>query len=55
MAGALVAPGAKSCDILLSVRTPVVTLNIASIDPVRDWGSVINQLIIKFGDRCGIV
>jgi len=23
--------------------------------PVRDWGSVINQLIIKFGDRCGIV
>jgi hypothetical protein len=22
--------------------------------PVRDWGSVINQLIIKFGDRCGI-
>jgi transposase-like protein len=23
--------------------------------PVRDWGSVINQLIIKFGDRCGII
>jgi transposase-like protein len=23
--------------------------------PVRDWGSVINQLIIKFGDRCGVL
>ena len=23
--------------------------------PVRDWGCVINQLIIKFGDRCGII
>ncbi|MBP1666116.1 MAG: transposase [Bacteroidetes bacterium] len=23
--------------------------------PVRDWGSVINQLIIKFDDRCGVL
>ena len=23
--------------------------------PVRDWGSIINQLIIKFGDRCGVL
>lgn len=23
--------------------------------PIRDWGSVINQLIIKFGDRCGVL
>jgi transposase-like protein len=23
--------------------------------PVRDWGSVINQLIIKFEDRCGVL
>jgi transposase-like protein len=37
-----------------------VYLAVANIEkkwtfPVRDWGSVINQLIIKFGDRCGIV
>ena len=37
-----------------------VYLAIANIEkkwifPVRDWGSVINQLIIKFGDRCGII
>ncbi len=23
--------------------------------PVRDCGSIINQLIIKFGDRCGVL
>ncbi len=37
-----------------------VYLAIANIEkkwtfPVRDWGSVINQLIIKFGDRCGVI
>jgi transposase-like protein len=37
-----------------------VYLAIANIEkkwtyPVRDWGSVINQLIIKFGDRCGVL
>jgi putative transposase len=37
-----------------------VYLAIANVEkkwtfPVRDWGAVINQLIIKFGDRCGIV
>ena len=37
-----------------------VYLAVANIEkkwtfPVRDWGSVINQLIIKFDDRCGIV
>lgn len=36
-----------------------VYLAIANIEkkwtmPVRDWGHVINQLIIKFGDRCGV-
>ena len=37
-----------------------VYLAIANIEkkwtmPVRDWGSVINQLIIKFEDRCGVL
>lgn len=37
-----------------------VYLAVANIEkkwtfPVRDWGSVINQLIIKFGDRCGVL
>jgi putative transposase len=37
-----------------------VYLAIANIEkkwtyPVRDWGSVINQLIIKFDDRCGVL
>jgi putative transposase len=37
-----------------------VYLAIANVEkkwtfPVRDWGSVINQLIIKFGDRCGVL
>jgi transposase-like protein len=37
-----------------------VYLAIANIEkkwtyPVRDWGAIINQLIIKFGDRCGIL
>jgi len=37
-----------------------VYLAIANVEkkwtfPVRDWGSIINQLIIKFGDRCGVL
>ena len=37
-----------------------VYLAIANVEkkwtfPVRDWGAVINQLIIKFGDRCGVL
>jgi putative transposase len=37
-----------------------VYLAIANVEkkwtyPVRDWGSVINQLIIKFEDRCGVL
>lgn len=37
-----------------------VYLSVANVEkkwtfPVRDWGSVINQLIIKFGDRCSII
>jgi len=36
-----------------------VYLSVANIEkkwtmPVREWGAIINQLIIKFGDRCGI-
>jgi len=23
--------------------------------PIRDWGSVINQVIIKIEDRCGVL
>jgi putative transposase len=23
--------------------------------PIKDWGHVINQFIIKFGDRCGVL
>ena len=37
-----------------------VYLAIANVEkkwtfPVRDWGSILNQLIIKFGDRCGVL
>jgi putative transposase len=37
-----------------------VYLAIANIEkkwtmPIRDWGSVINQVIIKFEDRCGVL
>ena len=37
-----------------------VYLAIANVEkkwtfPVRDCGSIINQLIIKFGDRCGVL
>ena len=37
-----------------------VYLAIANVEkkwtfPVRDWGAIINQLIIKFGDRCGVL
>ena len=37
-----------------------VYLAIANVEkkwtfPVRDWGSIINQLIIRFGDRCGVL